>query len=570
MPSFWWVNQGQTGDVEQRSKFIWAPQKNVNGQSFHHWRNVGLVKSGDVILHYTDGFLTHVGCAIADSYESSRPNERGMEKWDALGWRCDLELIGISPPVSRNAAAKIIKKRERDYSPITNLGTVNQGYLFKLQIEDVAEILHEHVDLLKWICDRGIVFPESEKEESSSVMEICILPKPFLILAGISGTGKTRWVRKIAEKTGDGISNYCLVPVRPDWHEPSDLMGYVSRIGDEKFVSTRFLDFLVTAWKDVLDKGGKEQKAESVAKMTPHWVCLDEMNLAPVEQYFSDFLSILETRDWDDGSYKCDPILSFDRENLPLLKKRLTETEDGRDFEPITEDLWNFFVEKGGIPLPPNLIVVGTVNMDETTHAFSRKVLDRAFTVEFEPADVCNSYWEGETIDPVLGIAKDASISAAAVLSTATSGVGVTGIVKEKVVALVDAWNRSMDETPFRVAYRTLNEALLYVSAKHDAEKDEARKTFAIHSALDDILMMKLLPRLEGDAEKLACDPVDLSKDDSFPTDARASLLAKLWDKLPDLLGDAWGSAEKPGKSRKKLHYMAKRLQRSGYTSFWP
>jgi len=300
-------------------------------------------------------------------------------------------------------------------------------------------------------------------------MENGILPKPFLILAGISGTGKTRWVRKIAKATGDGESNLCLIPVRPDWHEPSDLMGYVSRIGSEKFVSTRFLDFLVTAWKDVFVQGGKEQCAASVAKMTPHWVCLDEMNLAPVEQYFADFLSILETRDWDAGNYKCDPILPFDRENLPLLKKRLAETEEGRDFEPITEDLWDFFVEKKGIPLPPNLIVVGTVNMDETTHAFSRKVLDRAFTVEFDPENICETFWLGDGDDPVLGI-PTAEIRKDMVLSCVTSAKDANTVaveaVKKPVEDLINTWNKVMDETPFRVAYRTLNEALLFAASK--------------------------------------------------------------------------------------------------------
>lgn len=407
------------------------------------------------------------------------------------------------------------------------------------------------------------------------------IPKPFLILAGISGTGKTRWVRKIAEATGDGVSNICLIPVRPDWHESSDLMGYVSRIGDEKFVSTRFLDFLATAWKDAFVHGGKEQKAASVADMTPHWVCLDEMNLAPVEQYFADFLSILETRDWDVGRYKCDPILPFDRENLLLLKKRLTDAEDGRDFEPISEDLWQFFVERKGIPLPPNLIVVGTVNMDETTHAFSRKVLDRAFTVEFEPHDVCKSFAGEEEEDPVLGMNvnwAEAKFSASSFLSTVTNAsikgeqdperpnlLIVTDPVKSKVTGLITDWNTVMQETPYRVAYRTLNEALLHVAAKAQGKTGEEEED-AINKALDDILMMKLLPRLEGDADKLGCNAVKLSEKDSFPADASSTLLAKIWESLLTHLEDAWPAS----KSRKKLLYMAKRLSRTGYTSFWP
>ena len=78
--------------------------------------------------------------------------------------------------------------------------------------------------------------------------------KPFLILAGISGTGKTRFVRQQAELTGK--NNYCLVSVRPDWHEPSDLLGYISHLGSKpKYITTDVLRFIVQAWKHIADSG---------------------------------------------------------------------------------------------------------------------------------------------------------------------------------------------------------------------------------------------------------------------------------------------------------------------------
>ena len=228
------------------------------------------------------------------------------------------------------------------------------------------------------------------------------LPKPFLLLAGISGTGKTRFVRKQAEASNEGKEdNYCLVPVRPDWHEPSDLLGYVSRLGNKpEYVATDVLRFIVKAWKEIIDGIEFEEsdlstdwRGKALHKIRPFWLCLDEMNLAPVEQYFSDYLSILETRSWSydperleasdrDYIYECDPLIkgelfsSMDKDfdggdhtkPSDLLAKDL-----GLDLsEPLERDIWNYFLQHG-IAIPFNLIVAGTVNMDEATHVFPVK-----------------------------------------------------------------------------------------------------------------------------------------------------------------------------------------------------
>ncbi len=392
-----------------------------------------------------------------------------------------------------------------------------------------------------------------------------LVPKPFLILAGISGTGKTRWVRRIAERTGGGESNLCLIPVRPDWHEPSDLLGYTSRISSApKFVATPFLAFLVEAWKNAwaIEKT-LATPANAVAQLTPHWVCLDEMNLAPVEQYFADYLSVVESRSWDAGTYACDALFSFEsrqEDELESIRSALLGANPDAD----AKELWGKFCSaaKPGIPLPPNLVVVGTVNMDETTHAFSRKVLDRAFTVEFDPHGIAKSYREDRSVDPVLGIelADGATIPASAVLSTSTTGKDVPDSIQKKVDELIDSWNDAMAETPFRVAYRTLNESLLYAASKGEEK---------IAEALDGILMMKLLPRLEGDSDKLGYDGEALATDEAFDKlgEAKNTLIHAAWQKAKIAIGvKEWPDS----KSKKKLHYMAKRLARTGYTSFWP
>ena len=203
--------------------------------------------------------------------------------------------------------------------------------------------------------------------------------KPFLLLAGISGTGKSRIVKQMAfescpdipalrsDKTAPG--NYELIEVKPNWHDSSELLGYESEIGGPHYVVTPFVRFLVKAMRypDV-----------------PFFVCMDEMNLAPVEQYFAEFLSVLESRKLlSDGIITSEPLIKADifSKYADQLHRDLDIT-DTETYKAVYDRLKN-----DGLRLPSNLIVVGTVNMDETTHQFSRKVIDRAMTIEMNIED---------------------------------------------------------------------------------------------------------------------------------------------------------------------------------------
>ena len=129
-----------------------------------------------------------------------------------------------------------------------------------------------------------------------------IKSKPFILLAGISGTGKSRIVRQLAYATGgenpDEVKkpyNYEMIQVRPNWHDSTELLGYETRIsGETEYVLTDFLRFLAKAW---------------YFEETPFFLCLDEMNLAPVEQYFAEYLSVLETRKLNNGRIISDSLL---------------------------------------------------------------------------------------------------------------------------------------------------------------------------------------------------------------------------------------------------------------------
>lgn len=362
--------------------------------------------------------------------------------------------------------------------------------------------------------------------------------KPFLLLAGISGTGKSRIVRELAracwdegtpEYEGQKPSNFEMIQVKPNWHDSTELIGYVSRVsGKPVYIIGDFLRFITKAWENL---------------EVPHFLCLDEMNLAPVEQYFAEFLSVIESRKSNgNGTVITDPILKKSTEDWYRV---LTAELTGEN-----EALRNQFLEEG-ITIPQNLIVVGTVNMDETTFSFSRKVLDRAMTIEMNEVDLYaglqNKY---ERIGKLTGDM---------LIGTAVEGVDVyvdNEEVCNKVLTYLQAVNDVLDRTPFKIAYRTRNEFLLYVVNNLPYTTDENGNEFSedetIAIALDEITSMKILSRIEGDDTKV-----------------KSSLLKGLIDTIEEQLLALTGEEKKiESVSIAKLKEMQERLS-SGYTSFW-
>ena len=364
-----------------------------------------------------------------------------------------------------------------------------------------------------------------------------IKSKPFLLLAGISGTGKSRIVRELAracwetgseEYKAQKPKNFEMVQVKPNWHDSGELIGYVSRVsGKAEFVAGDFLKFVAKAWEDL---------------ETPYFLCLDEMNLAPVEQYCAEYLSVVESRKRnDDGMVVTDPILKKANEEWYFnLTASLTSDEEIR----------KLFNDKG-ISLPQNLVVIGTVNMDETTFSFSRKVLDRAMTIEMNEVDLY-----GGLIDRHERIGK---IGNNELVGTAVEGVDVYSDNKDVcdiAIGYLTKLNEILEGTPFKVAYRTRNEFLLYVvnnlPYNKNADGNELPQGHVIARALDEITSMKILSRIEGDDTKV-----------------KESLLDNLMNAIKVGLSKIAGE-ENPVESVSiaKLKEMKDRLN-SGYTSFW-
>lgn len=367
-----------------------------------------------------------------------------------------------------------------------------------------------------------------------------IKTKPFLLLAGLSGTGKSRIVRELARACWNEDSeefkaqkpkNFEMIQVKPNWHDSSELIGYVSRINGERYVVGPFLRFLVKAIQN---------------PKTPHFLCLDEMNLAPVEQYFAEYLSVIESRKVNaDGVIVTDPIVDFEQTDAykSLIDQLFTDDEERKAY--LTE-------EKGKrLSLPANLILIGTVNMDETTFSFSRKVLDRAMTIEMNEVDLDAGLTERYEHIGRLGYEE--------LIGTAVEGVDVYSDnrkVCDKALNYLKVVNAVLEGTPFKVAYRTRNEFLLYVvnnlPYNKDEEGNELPDGYVVARALDEVTNMKILSRIEGDDTKVTDSLLDNLKQ------VITEELANISDGFP---------IEK-SVSLKKLDEMKQRLS-SGYTSFW-
>lgn len=368
-----------------------------------------------------------------------------------------------------------------------------------------------------------------------------IKSKPFLLLAGISGTGKSRIVRELAracwyehteEYNEHKPKNFEMVQVKPNWHDSSELIGYVSRVsGKSEYIIGDFLKFIVKAWND---------------PDVPYFLCLDEMNLAPVEQYFAEFLSVMESRKNVSGKIVTDAIVKKSKDDwYRVLISELTNDKKLQD---------QFLNE--GISIPQNLIVVGTVNMDETTFSFSRKVLDRAMTIEMNEVDLKDGLTNRHE-----NIGK---IEFDDIIGKAVEGVDVYAAhqtVCDKAIAYLKSINATLDKTPFKVAYRTRNELLLYVVNNLSWKTDDELEDFVIARALDEITCMKILTRIEGDETKVSANFLDNLGN------AIKSGLVEIDKDLLQANKSHKDDAYQPI-SLDKLDEMKERLK-SGYTNFW-
>jgi len=282
-------------------------------------------------------------------------------------------------------------------------------------------------------------------------------------------------------------SNHVFLSVRPDWRDSKPLLGYYNPL-NEKYYKTPLLELILRA---------KEDYERNKENAMPYFIILDEMNLAHVEYYFADFLSVLESGRDESG---------FTRESIKLHDIDKVKKEQGVPRE---------------IRLPPNLYIIGTVNMDETTYSFSPKVLDRAFTIELHDVDLEN-YPPGET---KLSEEERENLRRKVLDDLRKSGKFLAvykrekdgqekGDIEKALEDLKNAENRkyweilkqlntTLEPYDLHFGYRVVDEiALFFKNAKESWDKGIVE--FESKDEIFDLaLLMKVLPKFHGNRKKL-------------------------------------------------------------------
>lgn len=334
-----------------------------------------------------------------------------------------------------------------------------------------------------------------------------------MILAGTSGTGKTRLVRLFAEAAGATAANgrYRQAAVRPDWSDPSDLFGHVDLNGN--FVPGAVTDFLEKAAED-LDH--------------PYFLCLDEMNLARVEYYLSDYLSAVETRELKGGCIAADPI-----------------RVEGH----------------GDLILPENLYVVGTVNMDETTFPFSRKVLDRANAIEFSFVDLMPPEEDGET-ETAEPLELDNGFFRSEWLTLRQCMGGEEEESVRKWCGVLCQCNEILKKADAQVGYRVRDEIVFYLLYSRKTGLMEEKE------AMDREILQKILPRIQGSSGAVRDMIGELFQFCAGDYEGLRTDSGEINRKMARLLEED-GSRVRFPRSAAKLASMMRRYEEDGFTSYW-
>ena len=345
--------------------------------------------------------------------------------------------------------------------------------------------------IVEYVQARGFIF---EPWQIAAYIT-AVRTKPFVILAGISGTGKTKVPSLVADGTESGIT---IRPVRPDWTDSGEVLGY-ERI-DGEFVVGDFLRAAKTAVEDTEKQ---------------YFFLFDEMNIARVEYYLAEIMTHIEERVRD--------------ENNRLRTKQLMPTAPA---------------EWASVYLPDNLCLVGSVNMDETTHGFSRKVLDRSFVLEFSDIDLSavGAVSSAATVNWPIENWRQRALSLSELPDSSDP------LVLRAIATLADV-NQCLSRAQLQVGYRVRDEIALFCVNARDCEDYFVQNTGVSVDALDLAIVMKVLPRIQGGTQTI-----------------RTVLECLLqWARGE---GDAEAEPAFP-RCAARVELMLSRLEDAGFTSYW-
>lgn len=279
-----------------------------------------------------------------------------------------------------------------------------------------------------------------------------LLTKPFVILTGLSGSGKTKLAQAYVQWICQEESQYRIIPVGADWTNREPLLGYPNALKPEEYVKpdSGVIDLILQA---------------NLNPELPHFLILDEMNLSHVERYFADFLSVMESN-----------------EEIPLYAEGTVDN---------------------GVPsklkVPANLFIIGTVNIDETTNMFSPKVLDRANTIEFR---INNKEMKG-----FLGTANDLNMKAllgkgvnmSQNFISLSNNKPFTTKDRDEINNTLLNFFGELQKTGAEFGYRSATEILRLIN-----QLDTLNNKITTSEKIDIAIMQKLLPKLHGSRRKLS------------------------------------------------------------------
>jgi hypothetical protein len=363
-------------------------------------------------------------------------------------------------------------------------------------------------EMEKALASQGLLIDKADL--ANFYLALCV--SPLVVLSGISGTGKSQMPRRFAQLTD---SRFDSVPVKPQWSDNSDLFGYVPSLNPTSFVKGRFTEVIEAA----------EATPDQLAL-----VLLDEMNLAAVEHYFSDFLSVMETRHRAAGTIQTDP--------LPL---ELPAVVPGQ-FDP--------YAHLRTMGLPTNVRVVGTANMDETTHLFSPKVLDRAFSIESVAPDLTQfPSGEAQAFDATMFTRLVPRLLDVTNAVSEKEAYAIAPDLLSEIGALLQEASDVLRPAGIAFGYRTRRDVCLYM---HFWQKFELSNVLSASAAMDLCFLQKVLPKVQGAGEGLG------------------EALRQLREWLLTEDGEASVASSRPWtRSADKVQRMLKRLESEGATTYW-
>jgi hypothetical protein len=441
-----------------------------------------LVEKGDIVLHLIDNKYFS-GISISKGIAQEAEGLPATE-WKEKSYIIELEnYTELIPKLDRsefliekykNRLMEISKSSEVFYNdnlnlrqgayltpcPFELLELLNKIYLNntgknlphvnidnEINLDTMSQESFKNEILIKGILESGL----SYSDKLISRFTASLLTKPFVILTGLSGSGKTKLAQAFVQWICLTESQFRIIPVGADWTNREPLLGYPNALKPEEYVKpdSGVLDLIIHA---------------NNQPDLPHFLVLDEMNLSHVERYFADFLSVMESK-----------------EEIPLYAEGTVEN---------------------GVPaklsMPSNLFIIGTVNIDETTNMFSPKVLDRANTIEFRVT-------KNEMKD-FLGNIKDVDLE---VLNTKGAGMANSFLEmasnKSFATKDIDVINDTLikffgelKKTGAEFGYRSATEILRLIN-----QLTVLDGKLGTDEKVDIAIMQKLLPKLHGSRRKL-------------------------------------------------------------------